>query len=548
MSIHGNQYLLPLFMKEGTQIPFLQDDDELTFAFHLLTKDLERNYKILSFSRLLWPFLSIPGVISTHIILDGVKIFSKKGKFTNPPRKPLIGHILRNIDNRSHIEQLERIIDVLSYKDQEAEELSKDEESEYQAFQIQSLVNPEFLSTLDMLIPRLQYAPIESYVPLDTSLTTEQALDISEKYRGIIDTLKGNAQRWESQVGLIGEKVDKWLIDLNVELKDVESRYKSQIKKTSQAIDGEQVREKLELEEDKIEQWKLNEKKRLIDNLATKFTTLDQHFEEILKKNRFYSNADVLKRKSFENLIPSVEAHFSYLYENISHLQSDLSEIKQNFEEIKQRASKIDLEAQNKLKDIKENLDKKLLTRDQEISKFESEKEQKIQEISQKKQKIEDLFNQIKNIIFQKKQDCLNEAEDLKNWSLEDNEKELFAKPIQWIYMPFYAMFVEDEDMMEEYMKIIFPGYILPNSKDSSGLYKEASEALVGLRDFINEKIEDDMRIRSNFEFASENKNLLNDPTIEKQLQKGLAMLRNKKIIDENIDQTIRADINKYIK
>jgi len=544
MSIHGNQYLLPLFMKKGTQIPFLQDDDELTLAFYLLTKDLKENHKILSFSRLLWPLLSIPGVISTHIILDGVKIFSKKGKFTNPPRQPLIGHILRNIENRTKIEQLEKIEDVLSYEDKEAEALSKDEESEYQSFQIESLINPEFLNTLNMLIPQLQYSPIERYVPLDTSLTTDQALDISEKYRDIIDTLKGNAHRWESQIELIGDYVEKWLVELNVDLKDIESRYKSQIKKTSLAIDDQQVKEKIELEQDRIEQWKLNEKKRLIDNLATKFTTLDQHFEGILKKNRFFSNSEVLKRKSFENVIPSVKSHFSYLNENLSHIDSDINELKQKFEEIKKKASEIDTEAKSKLNNIKENLDQKLSTRDQKISEFQSEKEQQIEEIKQKKEKIEKLFDDIKRIIYQKKQNCLNEAEDLKNWSLEDNEKELFAKPIQWIYMPFYAMFIEDEDMMEEYMKIVFPGYVLNNSPD---LYKEASDALRGLKEYINEKIEDDMKIRSNFEFATENKNLINDPRIEKKLQKGLSMLRAKNIINDNIDKGIREKINKYI-
>lgn len=544
MSIHGNQYLLPLFMKKGTQIPFLQDDDELTLAFYLLTKDLKPKHKVISFSRLLWPLLSIPGVISTHIILDGVKIFSKKGKFTNPPRQPLIGHILRNIENRNRIEQLDKIKDVLSYEDKEAEVLSKDEESEYQSFQIESLINPEFLNTLDILISQLQYSPIEGYIPLDTSLTTDQALDVSEKYRDIIDTLKGNAHRWESQIELIGEYVEKWLVELNVDLKDIESRYKSQIKKTSSAIDEQQVKEKIELEQDRIEQWNLNEKKRLIDNLATKFTTLDQHFEEILKKNRFFSNSEVLKRKSFENIIPSVKSHFSYLNENLSHIDSDIDELKQKFEEIKKKASEIDTEAKSKLNNIKENLDQKLSTRDQKISEFQSEKEQQIEEIKQKKEKIEKLFDDIKRIIYQKKQNCLNEAEDLKSWSLEDNEKELFAKPIQWIYMPFYAMFIEDEDMMEEYMKIIFPGYVLNNSPD---LYKEASDALRGLKDYINEKIEDDMKIRSNFEFATENKNLIKDPRIEKKLQKGLSMLRAKNIINDNIDKGIREKINKYI-
>jgi len=545
MSIHGKQFLLPLFMKEGTQVPFLQDDDELTLAFYLLLKDLNKNHKVLSFSRLLWPLLSIPGTISTHIFLDGVKIFSKKGKFTNPPRQPLIGHILRNVDNLSKTGQLERIKNVLSYEDQEAEELGKGEESEYQAFEIPSLINPRFLNTLDILIPQLQYSPIEDYMPLDSPLSTEEALNISEKYRNIIETLKGNAHRWETQIELIGDKVDKWLNELNVDFKDIESRYQSKIKKTSSTIDNQQINEKINLEQDKIEQWKINEKKRLIDNLANQFSTLDRHLEDILKKNKFYSNSDILKRKSFEDLIPSIDRHFSFLDENLTHISSDIIDLQEKFEEIKQEVAKIDNEAEIKLDQTKTTLDEKLLTRDQRISEYQSEQQYKIEEINERRDRIEILFQEVKRIIYQKKQDCLNEVEELKKWSLNDNDKKFFAKPIRWIYMPFYAMFVEDNEIMEEYMKIILPGYVL---NDKNRLYNEATEALGSLRDLINEKIEDNMRIRSNFEFTVENKNLINDPTVKKKLQKGLSLLRTKNVIDEEIDQKIRWMIENYIR
>ena len=100
MSVHGNQYLLPFFMNKITKRAVIQGNDELSLTFHLLTKDLSKNEKILSFSRLLWPILSIQGTIGTHIMLDGLGIFNKKDKFSNPPRQPLVGHILRNIENR----------------------------------------------------------------------------------------------------------------------------------------------------------------------------------------------------------------------------------------------------------------------------------------------------------------------------------------------------------------------------------------------------------------------------------------------------------------
>ena len=156
MSIHGNQYLLPLFLGKNSNSASIEDIDGQTLAFYLLTKDL-KNEKILSFSKLLWPLFSIQGVISTHIILDGLKICSKQGRFSNPPRQPLIGHILRNIDNLKDVEVLNRIIDVLTYQDKEAEEIGSGEESEFHILNIEALINPEFLDSLLKLIPYLEY-------------------------------------------------------------------------------------------------------------------------------------------------------------------------------------------------------------------------------------------------------------------------------------------------------------------------------------------------------------------------------------------------------
>ncbi|MFX0011963.1 MAG: hypothetical protein ACFE9R_16735, partial [Candidatus Hermodarchaeota archaeon] len=151
MSIHGNQYILPLF-NTSSDIPPIKENDELALAFFLLTKNWKPSEKILSFSKLLWPFLSIQGVLSTHIMLDGLQVLSKEGKLTNPPRQPLIGHVLRNIENLSKIEQLNKIIEILTYKDKGAKEIGEGEESEFQHLEIKGLVEPTFLKTLSMLL------------------------------------------------------------------------------------------------------------------------------------------------------------------------------------------------------------------------------------------------------------------------------------------------------------------------------------------------------------------------------------------------------------
>jgi cell division protein FtsB len=540
LSIHGNQYVLPLF-NVSSQIPPINENDELTLAFYLLLKQKRETEKILSFSNLLWPFLTIQGVISTHIIIDGLSVFSKQGTITNPPRQPLIGHLLRNIENRSKIDQLTKINEILSYKDVEAQEIGDSEESEYQKIIIEGLVNPAFLQTLAKLLPLIEYRSINQFQPLDSTLSTELALEIADKYRKIIENLKGNALRWHNQVELISKEVDKWLIDLSVQLKDIETRYSSQINKTSQSIDDIQIREKLDLERDRIDQWKVDEKKKIIESVSVLFKTVERQIEEIIKKNKFYTQSDSLKSRVFEDVLTNFENHFAYLLEEGKNFIELVTNLTKKYVELKERSSIIDSDANEQLTRFTSTLDTQLKDRNAHLTQFEMEKQEKIAEISNLRNMIEELFNQSKILINSKQGKCLQEAKDLITWSLNDNRAEIFSRPIQWIYMPLYAMIVEDQETMEEKIRFIFPGNI---SQDSNNMYRELSEEIINLRDHLDESLEDDMALRSNFEFSCENKNLIREKNFDKRIQQGISILRNKSLLNDDMEKLIRQNLN----
>ncbi|MFX1364268.1 MAG: hypothetical protein ACFFCE_03770 [Promethearchaeota archaeon] len=541
MTVHGNQYLLPLFIRKDSRPLLIQGNDEITLAFYLLTKELGKDKKILSFSRLLWPILSIQGVISTHIMLDGLNIFSKKDRYTNPPRQPLIGHILRNIDSRSNIELLQTIINILTYKDKEAEEIGEGEESEFHTLKIDGLINPVFLNSLLKIIPLIEYKPIGEYTVLDTSISTEIALTISEEYRQIINTMKGNALRWKTQIELISKDVNKWLIDLNVQLKDIDSRYSSQITKASISIDTSQVDEQTKIERDRIDQWVVNEKKKIIESITTLFKTFERHLEEIVKKNKFYTSGDSLKSRVFKDIIPHFENQFNYLEEETKRFLDSLDSLHHKFIEMKEQGTKIDIEAKKKLKQIQDSLHLQLNDRNKQLAEFETEKEGKISVLNNAKSQIENLIANIKNIIQSKHNACLQEAQKLIEWSLKDNQSDLFSRPIQWIYMPIYSMFIEDEDNMEEYMNIIFPGFITDNPEL---IYENISDAFVSLKNIVNERIETDMATRSNFEFSCEHKNLIKDLNFKKRIQLGISKLKEKLLLNDDIERIIRENLN----
>ncbi|MFX1278642.1 MAG: hypothetical protein ACFFA3_04445 [Promethearchaeota archaeon] len=541
MSVHGNQYLLPFFIGKMRRRPIIQGNDELALTFYLLTKNLGVNEKILSFSRLLWPILSIQGTIGTHIMLDGLGIFKKIDKFSNSPRQPLVGHILRNIENRTKLEELNKLIEILTYTDIEAEEIGEGEESEYQSLILDGLINPEFLQTLVQIMPLIEYKPIIDYTVLDHSITTENALTIAEDYRNIINTMKGNAFRWNSQIELIEKEVDKWLVDLNVQLKDLNSRYSSQINKASSTIDPTQIEHELKLEQDKIDQWNVEEKKKIIESISTLFKTSERNLEEIIKKNKFFVDSDSLKSRVFKDILPHFQNHFDYLKVEGEKFLESVEILKQRFVELKNRADLIDQEAKNKLEQFRESQNLKLKDRDRLLSEFESEKEGKISELKAQKDQIESLFNKIKEIIKCKHIDCLQEAQQLVRWSLTDNQSELFSRPIQWIYLPIYVLFIENEAQMEERMNILFPGYI---TNDPNNIYEFISEPILQLKNTLNEIIENNMAVRSNFEFSSDRKNLIKDVNLKKKIQLGISKLKENNLITEIGENTIRENLN----
>ena len=541
MSVHGNQYLLPFFMNKITKRAVIQGNDELSLTFHLLTKDLSKNEKILSFSRLLWPILSIQGTIGTHIMLDGLGIFNKKDKFSNPPRQPLVGHILRNIENRTKIEELNKLIEVLSYKDTGAEEIGESEESEFQTLKVDGLINPEFLQTLIMIMPLIEYKPIIDYSVLDHSITTDIALNIAENYRNIINTMKGNAFRWKTQTELIEKEVSKWLIDLNVQLKDLDTRFSSQMNKASSTIDPTQMDHKVKLEQDKIDQWDVEEKKKIIEGISTLFKTSERNLEEMINKNRFFTSGDSLKSRVYEDVLPHFQNHFNYLKEEGKKFLESLEGLNQRYFELKERGRQIDEEAKIKLESFRESQNLKLKDRDKMLSEFESERKEKISDLKIQKEKIESVLNNINKLIQLKHNICLQEAQELVKWSLNDNQSELFSRPIQWIYLPVYVMFIENEDNMEERMDILFPGYI---NNDPNNIYENISDPLMKLKNILIERIEDDMAVRSNFEFSSERKNLIKDVNLKKKIQLGVSKLKEKVLINENIEGKIRENLN----
>ncbi|TFG25288.1 MAG: hypothetical protein EU532_11820 [Promethearchaeota archaeon] len=75
-------------------------------------------------------------------------------------------------------------------------------------------------------------------------------------------------------------------------------------------------------------------------------------------------------------------------------------------------------------------------------------------------------------------------------------------------------------------------------------MYNEISEEMINLKNHLIEILQDDMALRSNFEFSCENKNLIQEQNLSKRIQQGISILRNKLIINSEIETEIRQKLN----
>ena len=101
-------------------------------------------------------------------------------------------------------------------------------------------------------------------------------------------------------------------------------------------------------------------------------------------------------------------------------------------------------------------------------------------------------------------------------------------------------MFVEDKSTNQEDLKILLPG----NIKKEIPPYTPSSEAMTQIQNSLKKRIEDDIALRSNFEFSCENKNIIQEKNFQKIIQTGISILRSKGVINAEIEKTIRNNLN----
>jgi len=536
LSIHGIQKFFPFALSE--EFYHLESPIDFLIGINEIVKNKKQNEKIKIISRLAWPIILIHGTGSSHIVVDDVGISNFSMNITNPPRKGVIGHILRNMDNRTYIELLDRIIGVITYKDTEEKiilEKEKDEEKrEFRNVSIKGLLPPSFIKCLEILVNNIYEAPISEYNLLESQYSYELGLDFAQEFQKLITDVKGTKIQWNDLKKVIQEPFENWMNELNAQIKNAELKLKSSISKEKSSLTDEQADELIKKYHQDMEQFALKEKKNVLEKIGGAFLPIDMVLEKLRQKNAEFINTDSYKTLHIEVAIAKASEHINYIKTSIADLNQKWSQLWQSFNEYLEKIKQIDIDIKKQIQDKELEIRTQIAQRNSRIEAISKQSLEFISQLKNAKDTLNKKLAQIFEIIENKMKACDKEIGELYCWGL-DEQKSNIAQAVIRLFIPVFAGLLSDEVNDEERIIFCFP--IIVNKKLES---KEILNGFVEFKQKVEQVISQDMKIRSNFEFTMAKHNLLTDPKLESNLNEAERILRSLKYEVSNIVEKIR--------
>jgi len=535
MSLHGAQKILQ-FIHAGTASP-LKSHEELYSALYILLGKKKSNEKLTKVAKSLWPIVFIQGLPSTHVAVDELGISQLMIQISNPPRQAEIGHLLRD-PQKNPTEKLDRILTNVRFKD-----TMKDtpvEEQEIQVRTVPGLFSPEFIGGLKRLLPSVILEDVGEMAVLDSAFKTDQVIELSGEFRKLHELIRGNELRWNSLWDLLVEPFNRWTTDLVVELKDTQERYNAAINKTDSEIDQSFLDTRMKSEKDTTEMWISREKKRLSTELVEAFRPLAEQLDEMgISLKKIYMGEAVVS-KGVEGTISTVDSRIKQLETTLPQCQEKVKNIKARFKEFLQKMQEVDQQAKEKVQSTENQLVQRLHKKTVSMGELTTEKKNALDQITNMKESIDQKFQNIKEIINAKVTGCKREAQEVAHWTYPDEELKI-SMPIVRVFMPVFVGLFENADL-EERIAVILPREF---SKSTAGaLYAPIHTAFEKFETELETTLANDIKKRSNFEFACETKNVLSDVKVKNQINKA-AQEFGKKNFSEEQQNLVKSFIEK---
>lgn len=532
MSIHGTQRRLP-FNLNATSRRELPYDAAIASNFATILSRVQDGEKILSFSEIMWPFIFISAEPNRHVMIDDVGINNLSLKIINAPRTAQVGHVLRdpNIDKIPKLQLCQRIIQFQEKikLENEKEEINTDEELVLR--EINGLVNPKLTEGIIQVIPMNSEFQMSDFGSLESVFSFDDALHFAKKFIEIIETCRGNQLRWKTLLKLIEEPVDRWNTDNIVDIKDCEERYKSRLQKANE-IDDRSIVNTLDSAKDNMDQWVLREQKNIIGKIGKMFVGIDLILEDVRKRNKFFLDTESLKVNDINVVIQRAFQQVAFIRTSLTESTQKLEDLSSRLNNIREEVGSTSSSAEEKIKKLNSDLLDKKQEQEDLIKQIQNEKENEIGKLKEFNDQIQKLWQDISNIIKKKIEDAKYDEESIRRWQMEDNLTQINAPTIRF-YLPIGVGLIQDEDD-EERIEIVLPAYI---GKDlvRTALCPESQKFEKDTIKFLDKN----MKIRSNFEFTLEKKNIKNDPAMKNGIKRGLEMLTKEAFIAADKKQSI---------
>jgi hypothetical protein len=530
-------------MKSNTG-PLIDSPGDYVIGFKMVLDQIQSGESFVSFSRLAWPLIVVAGDSSSHIVFDDVGICNLNVKINNPPRQAIIGHILRNIENRTHDEILDLIRDVVLCAERGCNfklgEIKEEATEEYKDIFIEGMMNPSLIDGLAKIISSLRIESLGNYALLESQYSVEKALDFSELFRHYIKETNGDKIRWNDLRSLLEKPFNDWQTELRVQTKDEELRFKSEIAKEMNSITAESVENSLKQLHNHLDIVSLQEKKSILEKVGGFFFPLNELFMNGSQGLKMFLDTDYFKKQPVDRAILNATKQLDIL-EKVQHeIGVKVQVLRQKIEEKSIEIEKIDKRIQNEYKDKEFELKKNLSERNARVKRLTEEKDVRIKELDNLNIKLTEDLKEIQAIIMKKMEACDKDKHTILKWGLEDRISNI-STPVIRIFMPVFAGLLKNKRGNERIV-FAFPGFV-----DLNLAVSPLSEGFEDLNKKLAKVIDDDMKTRSNFEFTIEKMNLFKLEGIEKLMQDGFASLKIKGLANDRLEQKYLDELKKLL-
>ena len=488
-------YRLPFALSETQTELTLEEGIAANFITILKRMDLETE-KIIKMSEILWPVMFIQSEPSYKLMIDNVGVSYFRKKITNAPRTAQVGHVLRN-NELNFIDRLEKAKNIAKYVDdgkkQEKEEFS---DTEFIEKSIKGLFNPGFLEGIAKMIQYSKPVNLSDFNLLESQYNFDEALNSAQEWVTLLDFIRGTILRWNSLKDLIREPIEKWKLDLKVNIKDVNLFYKKKIINVDE-IDEIQIKSELDHAKDNVDHWVLQEQKSIIDRIGKSFIKIDIIFDDVRQKNKPLLQLESLRTKKVGDVVVDAYKNIAYIRSALKKSDEELERISSTINEIRQQLEKTALSGEEKIDLLNLDLENRRKEQEQEIQKLSKEKEEKLIGFQKILDNLLAIESQINEIIENKINNCKEDENLIRQWQIDDEITHI-QNPTSKFHIPIGIALIEDEDM-DERLEIVFPS-IYGSDLERSFFSSEFDK----IETHITEILDEDMKLRSNFEFTCE--------------------------------------------